>query len=71
MLHPLRLVLVGFVLVVGGWAVLVLVVIGILPSLLSVSIVAFLANTVGLFLGLLGGAGLAAGRRRDKDPGDE
>jgi len=61
--HPLRLILIGFVLLVGGWAVLFLIVIGLLPSLLSLSIGAYLANTIGLFLGLLGGAGLGRAQR--------
>lgn len=63
--RPFRLLLLGCVAVVGGWVALFLMVADVLPSLLSLSVGAYCASTMGLFLGLLGGAGLVRERRRD------
>ncbi len=62
---PLRLILLGFVCVTGGWAALFLMVLGVLPSPLTLSVGAYCTSTLGLFLGLLGGAGYVRERRGD------
>lgn len=62
---PLSLILLGLAMMAGGLVVLFLSVIGIVASSLVVSSVAYLANTMGFFIGMIGLALYVRGRRRD------
>ncbi len=60
--HPLRLILIGLVMLLGSWAVLFLNVLTVLPPSLGLSIGAYSASTAGLFVGVLGAAGYVRNR---------
>ena len=59
-----RLTVAGFALVLAGAVLPFLMVIGVLPSTLWLSFVAYGSSVSGLFLGLLGAASIVYERRR-------
>ena len=65
-----RLLWIGFALVLTGAVLPFLMVIGVLPSSLWLSFIAYATSMSGMFLGLLGAAMLARERRR-RDDGDD
>jgi hypothetical protein len=54
--HPRTIILIGFVLVLLGFVVPLLMVLGIIPSNFVLSILSFAGSVAGLFLGLIGAA---------------
>lgn len=65
MLSPLNQILLGFFLLIGGWLVLLFTVAELLPASMPLSIGAYMANTAGLFVGVLGAAAYVRERRGD------
>jgi|APHig6443717497_1056834.scaffolds.fasta_scaffold390136_2 hypothetical protein len=54
--HPVRLILIGFVLVLAGAVFPLLMVSKVLESTFFLNIASYTASTAGLFLGIIGGA---------------
>ena len=65
--QPLRLILIGFVLVTVGMVLPFLMVMQRLESTFFLNFLSFGASLTGLFLGILGGAGYIRERRKNKD----
>jgi len=61
---PLRLILIAFFLLVVGVAIPFLMVLGVIPSALTLSVVAYGSSVGGLFLGILGAALYVGEHRR-------
>lgn len=61
---PLALILIGFVLVVIGFALPFLMVLGILPSGFLLSVISYFASMGGLILGVFGAASYMRERRK-------
>ncbi len=64
---PARLIFVGFLLVLAGAVIPFLMVIGTLPTTLWLSFVSYGSSVTGLFVGILGSAGIVSERRRHGD----
>lgn len=54
--HPLRLIAIGFVLVVVGFLIPILIVSQVIPSTYFLNFFAYIASFVGLMLGIVGAA---------------
>lgn len=59
-----RLIVIGFILVLTGAVLPFLIVLGYLPSTLLLNIMAYIASTVGIFLGVIGVAMYVGNKRR-------
>ena len=66
-----RWVMSGFALVLAGAVLPFLMVIGVLPSALGLSVLSYGCSVSGIFLGLIGAAAYAAERRRGDWRDDE
>ncbi len=62
--HPLRLVVIGFILVLFGFVGPYLMVLGIVETSFALSFLSHAASVGGLFLGMIGTA-MCAGARRE------
>lgn len=56
MSHPVRLIVIGFVLSILGWILPLLMVLHILESTFLLNFLAYAASVCGLFLGIIGAA---------------
>lgn len=65
--HPIRLLVIGFFLVVAGAVLPFLIVIGILPSTFFLNFFAYGASITGIFLGVIGAASYARIQRDRED----
>jgi len=66
-LSPRSFILIGFVLVLLGFLLPLLIVIKLLESTFFLNFFSFIASTVGLFMGILGAAQFAIEIRRSRD----
>lgn len=66
-LSPRTFILIGFVLVLLGFLLPLLIVIKVLESTFFLNFFSFIASVVGLFLGVLGAAQYALEIRRSRD----
>jgi hypothetical protein len=55
-LRPVQLILIGFVLIVAGWVLPLLMVLQVVASSYFVNFLSFVAQVSGLFLGTIGSA---------------
>lgn len=66
-ISPRSFILIGFVLVLLGFLLPLLIVIKLLESTFFLNFFSFIASTVGLFIGILGAAQFAIEIRRSRD----
>lgn len=55
-LQPIRIILIGFVLVVAGLVLPLLMVLGVLESTFLLNFLSYISSVTGLFLGIIGAA---------------
>jgi hypothetical protein len=62
--QPRTIIIIGFILVLAGFVLPLLMVIRVLESTFFLNFLAFAASVAGLFLGIIGAAGYIRERRR-------